>query len=284
MTFSRRCGFAVMLLLSSSGLAAAGHAHFQASDDFVLTGAQEDLIWQRMGRNTPADDGGTPCGCKPSMFSSVPSSVALHMLPEAVTAQIPMLQTLSIRDAGQAAVDRQSRRQEDRRHHQPVEDRRRRRARSRAIPLPELSAVRGAGRRAPRATSIRAGKTPHGEFDAIAGQHPPGFDLGHVGGLGKPAEHLTRLLARGLARQRKGLAPERVARAHVAGERFRRASGDVGRTAGGVRDDASSPQCSAKQRDGRVARRLTPEHAARTGCLNSAAQGAGHAASGVAPG
>ena len=78
-----------MLLLSSSGLAAAGHARFLASDDFVLTGAQEDLIWQRMG---PVDDGGTPCECKPSMFTSVPPSVVLHTWPEAVTARIPMLQ------------------------------------------------------------------------------------------------------------------------------------------------------------------------------------------------
>ena len=92
MTFSRRCAFAVVLLLCSSGLAAAGHARFHASDDFVLTGAQEDLIWQRMGHSTPADDGGTPCECKPSMFTSVPPSVALHMWPETVTAQIPMLQ------------------------------------------------------------------------------------------------------------------------------------------------------------------------------------------------
>ena len=81
-----------MLLLSSSGLAAAGHARFQASDDFVLTGAQEDLIWQRMGHSTPADDCGPPCECNPSMFTSVPPSVALHMWPETVTTQIPMLQ------------------------------------------------------------------------------------------------------------------------------------------------------------------------------------------------
>jgi hypothetical protein len=81
-----------MLLLSSSGLATAGHTHFPASDDIVLTGAQEDLIWQRMGRKIPADDGGTPCECEPSMFASVPSSVALHMWPATVTAQIPMLQ------------------------------------------------------------------------------------------------------------------------------------------------------------------------------------------------
>ena len=81
-----------MLLLSSSGVAAAGHMHFPASDDIVLTGAQEDLIWQRMGRKIPADDDGTPCGCEPSMFTSLPSSVALHAWPATVTAQIPMLQ------------------------------------------------------------------------------------------------------------------------------------------------------------------------------------------------
>ena len=81
-----------MLLLSGSSLAAAGHARFLASDDFVLTGAQEDLIWQRMGHITPVDDGSTPCECKPSMFTLVPPSVALHMWPETVTAQIPMLQ------------------------------------------------------------------------------------------------------------------------------------------------------------------------------------------------
>ena len=48
-----------------------------------------------------------------------------------------------------------------------------------------------------RATSIRAGKPPHGEFDAIAGQHAPGLDLGHVGGLGETAEHFARLFAGG---------------------------------------------------------------------------------------
>ena len=80
-----------MLLLSSSGVSAAGHMHFPASDDIVLTGAQEDLIWQRMGGHTPNDDDSAPCGCKPWMFSEVPSSVRLHSLPAAVTAQIPML-------------------------------------------------------------------------------------------------------------------------------------------------------------------------------------------------
>ncbi|HVD72478.1 MAG TPA: hypothetical protein VNC81_02695 [Xanthobacteraceae bacterium] len=91
MTFHRRCGLAAMLVLCSTALAAAGDAQFRASDDFVLTGAQEDLIWQRMGREIPNDDDGAPCGCKPTLFSAVPSPVALHVLPTAVTAQIPML-------------------------------------------------------------------------------------------------------------------------------------------------------------------------------------------------
>jgi Protein of unknown function (DUF1236) len=91
MNFYRRRGLAVMLLLCSGGLAAAGDARFQATDDFVLTGAQEDLIWQRMGRTIPNDDGTAPCGCKPWMFSVVPSSVTLRALPATVTAQIPML-------------------------------------------------------------------------------------------------------------------------------------------------------------------------------------------------
>jgi hypothetical protein len=91
MTFYRGCGLAAMLVLCSTALAAAGDAQFRASDDFVLTGAQEDLIWQRMGREIPNDDDGAPCGCKPTLFSAVPSPVALHVLPVAVTAQIPML-------------------------------------------------------------------------------------------------------------------------------------------------------------------------------------------------
>ena len=91
MTFYRRCGLAAVLVLRSAALAAAGDAQFRASDDFVLTGAQEDLIWQRMGREIPNDDDGAPCGCKPTLFSEVPFPVALHVLPAAVTAQIPML-------------------------------------------------------------------------------------------------------------------------------------------------------------------------------------------------
>ena len=97
----RRCGVAALLLLCSGGLAAAVDAHFQASDDFVLTGAQEDLIWQRMGGHTPNDDDSAPCGCKPWMFSEVPSSVRLHTLPAAVTARIPMLKPYKYATLGQ---------------------------------------------------------------------------------------------------------------------------------------------------------------------------------------
>src|SRR5690349_4053924 len=81
-----------MLLLSSSRFAARGHARCRGSDDFVLAGAQAAVSWQRMWHITPVDDGSTPCECKPSMFTLVPPSVALHMWPETVTAQIPMLQ------------------------------------------------------------------------------------------------------------------------------------------------------------------------------------------------
>src|SRR5215470_344518 len=77
--------------------------------------------------------------------------------------------------------------------------------------------------RARGVNSIRAGKATHREFDAIAGKHPPGLDLGHVGGLGKAGEQFARLGAGGLARQREGLARE-----GAAGERAGGTAGDVG--------------------------------------------------------
>src|SRR5262249_25132028 len=98
-----------------------------------------------------------------------------------------------------------------------------------------LFAAASAARNAhPHAPSIRAGKPSHGEFDAIAGKLAPGFDLGHVGRLGKAAKHFTRLCARLLARQREGLAPKRVARPRM--QRFRRAASDVGGTTAGAHD------------------------------------------------
>ena len=72
----RRCGVAALLLICRGGLAAAVAAHFQASDS-------------------------APCGCKPWMFSEVPSSVRLHTLPAAVTARIPMLKPYKYTTLGQ---------------------------------------------------------------------------------------------------------------------------------------------------------------------------------------
>src|ERR1051326_2626103 len=67
------------------------------------------------------------------------------------------------------------------------------------------------GRRGPGRWLIRARQPPHGELDGAVRQFAPAVDRGHVGGLGKAAEHLTRLFARGLARQRKRLTPVRIA-------------------------------------------------------------------------
>src|SRR5436190_138451 len=59
--------------------------------------------------------------------------------------------------------------------------------------------------------AIRRRQPPHRELDAAVGQFRPAFDLGHVGRLREPAEHLAGLLAGLLARQRERLAPERIA-------------------------------------------------------------------------
>ena len=53
----------------------------------------------------------------------------------------------------------------------------------------------------------RRSEPPHGEFDGAVRQFAPAFDRGHVGGLGEPPEHLARLFACGLPRQRECLTP-----------------------------------------------------------------------------
>src|SRR5438270_13459268 len=73
---------------------------------------------------------------------------------------------------------------------------------------------------------IRRRQPPHRELDAPVGQFAPAFDLGHVGGPGKAAEHLARLGACVLARECEGLAPERVGLAFA--QRLGGASCDVG--------------------------------------------------------
>jgi hypothetical protein len=90
MAFYRRLGFAALALLCSGSLASAGNAHFLASDDFVLTGAQEALIWQRVGRENTAN-AGAACRFNPMIDTAVPASGALHSLPATIVAQIPMV-------------------------------------------------------------------------------------------------------------------------------------------------------------------------------------------------
>jgi hypothetical protein len=87
-----RYSIAAVLLLCSSGLAwTAGTATpLRISDNLVLTGAQENLIWQRLGRRASAV-AAMPAGFQPSLYGVVPPSVALHPLPAEVTRQIPMV-------------------------------------------------------------------------------------------------------------------------------------------------------------------------------------------------
>jgi hypothetical protein len=92
MKFLRRYGIAAALLLCSSGLAwtAGTGTALRLSDNLVLTGAQENLIWQRLGRRAGAV-AAMPAGFHPSLYGVVPPSVALHPLPPEVTRQIPMV-------------------------------------------------------------------------------------------------------------------------------------------------------------------------------------------------
>ena len=78
---------AALLLCSIAGASAAETGPFLvASDDFVLTGAQEQLLWQRIGRNASST---TPSGLIAAVGATLPASVALHALPATVTRQIP---------------------------------------------------------------------------------------------------------------------------------------------------------------------------------------------------
>jgi hypothetical protein len=80
---------AALLLCSIATASAAGTGLFLvASDDFVLTGAQEQLLWQRIGRNASIT---TPSGLIAAVGATLPASVALLALPATVTRQIPAL-------------------------------------------------------------------------------------------------------------------------------------------------------------------------------------------------
>ncbi len=74
---------AALLLCSIATASAAGTGPFLvASDDFVLTGAQEQLLWQRIGRNASST---TPSGLIAAVGATLPASVALHALPATVS-------------------------------------------------------------------------------------------------------------------------------------------------------------------------------------------------------
>src|SRR5262249_45177183 len=81
---------AVLLLCSIATASAAGTGPFLvASDDLVLTGAQEHLLWQRLGARTAARNARAPSGLIAATGPTPPASVALHALPATVTRQIP---------------------------------------------------------------------------------------------------------------------------------------------------------------------------------------------------
>jgi hypothetical protein len=78
---------AALPLCSIATISAAGTGPFLvASDDFVLTGAQEQLLWQRIGRNASCT---MPSGLIAAAGATLPASVALHALPATVIRQIP---------------------------------------------------------------------------------------------------------------------------------------------------------------------------------------------------
>src|SRR5262245_24812931 len=80
---------AALLLCGIVAASAAGTGPFLvASDDLVLTGAQEHLMWQRLvGHNAGSTT--APSGLKAAVAPRVPASVALRALPATVTRQIP---------------------------------------------------------------------------------------------------------------------------------------------------------------------------------------------------
>jgi Protein of unknown function (DUF1236) len=85
----RRFAVAAAFLLCSIATAstAATGPFLVASDDLVLTGAQEHLMWQRLvARNASTT---APSGLIAAIGATLPASVALHALPATVTRQIP---------------------------------------------------------------------------------------------------------------------------------------------------------------------------------------------------
>src|SRR6516164_2539236 len=88
----RHFAVAVALLLCSIAAAsAAGTGPFLvASDDLVLTGAQEHLMWQRlMWRNIGIAT--APAASTAAVGATAPAAVELRALPATVTRQLPQM-------------------------------------------------------------------------------------------------------------------------------------------------------------------------------------------------
>ena len=94
---------AALLLCSIAAALAAGTGPFLvASDDFVLTGAQEQLLWQRIGRNASGTT--APSGLIAAVGATLPASVALHALPATVTRQVPAVRPYKYAMLGKALL------------------------------------------------------------------------------------------------------------------------------------------------------------------------------------
>jgi hypothetical protein len=85
------CSIAAVVLLCSSAVASAETASpLPLSDDLVLTGAQEHLIWRQVGSQN-APQGGAPLQFDASIYAAVPASIGLHAFPAEITGRVPMV-------------------------------------------------------------------------------------------------------------------------------------------------------------------------------------------------
>ena len=101
----RHFAVAVALLLCSiAGASAAGTGPFLvASDDLVLTGAQEHLMWRRlMGRNIGSAT--APSASTAAVGATVPAAVELRALPATVTRQIPQMKPYAYATLGKTLL------------------------------------------------------------------------------------------------------------------------------------------------------------------------------------
>ena len=102
MQLCRHFAVAATLLLCSIAAASAAETGPFLVASFVLTGAQEQLLWQRIGRNASTTTG--PSGLIAAVGATLPASVALHALPATVTRQIPAVRPYKYAMLGKALL------------------------------------------------------------------------------------------------------------------------------------------------------------------------------------